>query len=89
MRSSCCHATCTRSSARLASAGFCDVASPSVSAFTGPAKAPRLKARLLANGILPPWIRYPGGPASGYFRFAISSEHTDGQLERLLRVLIG
>src|SRR6185503_6886507 len=42
-----------------------------------------LKARLLKNKIYPSWIRYPGGPAKGYFRFAISSEHTKAQLENL------
>jgi 7-keto-8-aminopelargonate synthetase-like enzyme len=32
-------------------------------------------------------IRYPGGPASGYFRFAVSSEHTARQIEGLGTVL--
>ncbi len=48
----------------------------------------RLTRELLAAGIYPPFIRYPGGPASGYFRFVISSEHTRAQLDRLLEVLI-
>lgn len=47
----------------------------------------KLKQRLLAEGIYPPFIKYPGGPKSGYFRFAISSEHTRAQLDALLRAL--
>ena len=43
--------------------------------------------RLLAARIHPPFIRYPGGPEDGYFRFVISSEHTGGQLDRLVQVL--
>jgi 7-keto-8-aminopelargonate synthetase-like enzyme len=46
-----------------------------------------LKKRLLAAGIHPPFINYPGGPAEGYFRFAISSEHTAEQLAALAAVL--
>ena len=45
--------------------------------------------RLLAAGIHPPFIRYPGGPANGHFRFALSSEHSQEQLEALLNVLLG
>jgi 7-keto-8-aminopelargonate synthetase-like enzyme len=47
-----------------------------------------LKRRLLANGIHPPFIKYPGGPESGYFRFVISSEHTHRQLAGLVGTLI-
>jgi len=47
--------------------------------------AESLRSRLLAHGIHPPLIRYLGGPPSGYFRFAISSEHTAGQLDALVR----
>jgi hypothetical protein len=32
-------------------------------------------------------IHYPGAPASGYFRFVISSEHTTRQLENLAHTL--
>jgi 7-keto-8-aminopelargonate synthetase-like enzyme len=42
---------------------------------------------LLARRIYPPLIRYPGGPALGYFRFAISSEHTLEQLTDLADAL--
>jgi len=47
----------------------------------------RLERRLVLEGIHPPFIRYPGGPASGLFRFALSSEHSASQLRGLLRAL--
>lgn len=47
----------------------------------------RVQRALLAAGILPPLIHYPGSPANGYFRFVISSEHTPRQLEQLVRAL--
>jgi 7-keto-8-aminopelargonate synthetase-like enzyme len=47
-----------------------------------------LRRALLVAGIFPPFIKYPGGPAAGYFRFVISSEHTRAQLDQLLRVLL-
>ncbi|MEI6780569.1 MAG: pyridoxal phosphate-dependent aminotransferase family protein [Verrucomicrobiota bacterium] len=49
--------------------------------------ATRLRRALLAAGIYPPFMKYPGGPPSGYFRFAISSEHSRPQLEALVRIL--
>ena len=52
-----------------------------------PSEATHLNRALLQAGILPPFIKYPGGPASGYFRFVISSEHTRPQLDTLLHVL--
>ena len=42
-----------------------------------------LSRKLLAAEIFPPWIKYAGGPSSGYFRFALSSEHSSEQIERL------
>lgn len=51
------------------------------------AETARLKKRLLANKIFPSFIRYPGGPSQGYFRFAISSEHTPAQIKRLLEAI--
>jgi 8-amino-7-oxononanoate synthase len=39
------------------------------------------------NGVFPSFIKYPGGPENGYFRFVIASEHTPGQLDALLRAL--
>lgn len=52
-----------------------------------PQSSDRLKQALLAAGIFPPWLRYPGVAADGYFRFVISSEHTSAQLERLIEAL--
>ena len=48
------------------------------------AEAEELRRRLLAADVFPSFIRYPGGPATGYFRFAISSEHSPAQLDALL-----
>jgi 7-keto-8-aminopelargonate synthetase-like enzyme len=47
-------------------------------------EAESIRRRLLANGVFPSFIHYPGGPVGGYFRFAISSEHSRGQLDDLL-----
>jgi 7-keto-8-aminopelargonate synthetase-like enzyme len=52
-------------------------------------EADQLVKRLLVAGIHPPLINYLGGPEDGYFRFAISSEHTPEQLDALARVLGG
>jgi 7-keto-8-aminopelargonate synthetase-like enzyme len=52
-----------------------------------PSEAARLRRALFAANIYPPFIKYPGGPPSGYFRFVISSEHTRAQLDSLLNVL--
>ncbi len=53
----------------------------------GNANAAKLRHALLAANIYPPFIKYPGGPAHGYFRFVISSEHSRAQLDNLLAVL--
>jgi len=50
-------------------------------------QARRLQQALLASGIYPPFIHYPGGPPGGYFRFVISSEHSQAQLDRLIEVV--
>ncbi|MEO7299238.1 MAG: pyridoxal phosphate-dependent aminotransferase family protein [Verrucomicrobiota bacterium] len=52
-------------------------------------EAEKLKARCLANEVFPSFIKYHGGPKNGYFRFAISSEHTKKQLNALLKALVG
>ncbi len=52
-----------------------------------PTQARQLRRALLAADIYPSFIQYPGGPASGYFRFVISSAHTRRQLEALAGVL--
>jgi 7-keto-8-aminopelargonate synthetase-like enzyme len=46
-----------------------------------------LKRRLFGAGIFPPFLKYPGGPANGYFRFVISSEHNRAQLDNLIKTL--
>lgn len=53
----------------------------------GAREASNLRAALLTGGIFPPFIKYPGGPESGYFRFVLSSEHTRHQLGVLVEVL--
>jgi len=55
---------------------------------SSPREAAALKASLLKAGIYPPLIQYPGGPTDGYFRFALSSEHTERQVDALLQVLL-
>ncbi len=49
--------------------------------------ARRMERGLLAAGIFPPFLKYPGGPPNGYFRFVVSSEHSRQQLEALVQVL--
>ncbi|MEK7677661.1 MAG: pyridoxal phosphate-dependent aminotransferase family protein [Verrucomicrobiota bacterium] len=51
-------------------------------------KSAMLKRELLAAEVYPTLIHYAGGPGQGYFRFAISSEHTQRQLNRLVGVLV-
>jgi len=48
----------------------------------------RLRRALLAANIYPPFLKYPGGPANGYFRFVIASAHTPAQLNLLTRTLL-
>jgi 7-keto-8-aminopelargonate synthetase-like enzyme len=43
--------------------------------------------RLIAHKVFPSFIQYPGGPPNGYFRFVISSEHTNNQLFDLVCAL--
>jgi 8-amino-7-oxononanoate synthase len=51
-------------------------------------EANHLKRRLLAGGIHPPFVQYPGGPDGGHFRFVISSEHSRKQLDALANALL-
>lgn len=51
------------------------------------AERDRLTSALLARGIFPSHIRYGKGFPEGYFRFAISSEHTRAQLDALAAAL--
>jgi glycine C-acetyltransferase/8-amino-7-oxononanoate synthase len=81
-----------RVKSKLSAGGFAVVDSPSPIISFEPqnaTEAARLKRRLLARRIYPPFIKYPGGPASGFFRFAISSEHTHAQLDDLVTALVG
>jgi len=65
-------------------------ASPIVSLVPeSPSAIAWLKRRLSAAGIYPTFVKYPGGPPMGHFRFALSSEHTREQLDRLIEVLAG
>jgi 8-amino-7-oxononanoate synthase len=60
---------------------------PIIPVFTkGQSQARVLKKHLLAAGILPPFVKYPGF-SGGYFRFAISSGHSRAQLDKLIKVL--
>ena len=53
------------------------------------AQADDLKARFLAAGIYPPYLKYAGASAAGIFRLVISSEHKRVQLDRVIAVLAG
>ncbi|HDR03939.1 MAG TPA: aminotransferase class I/II-fold pyridoxal phosphate-dependent enzyme [Candidatus Marinimicrobia bacterium] len=37
--------------------------------------------------IFPSYINYPGGPANGYFRFALSSAHSNEQIDSLITAI--
>jgi 8-amino-7-oxononanoate synthase len=52
-----------------------------------PAETAKMRKRLLSHDVFPSFIRYPGGPEPGYFRFAVSSEHSQSQLDNLLEGL--
>lgn len=47
----------------------------------------RLENALRSEGILAPYIRYPGGPPEGNFRIVITAGHSLAQIERLLDAL--
>ncbi len=53
----------------------------------GQADAARCRRLLLARHIYSPLMHYPGGPDGGYFRIALSSEHSQGQLDQLVRAV--
>lgn len=67
-----------------ANLNYLDVSTPIIQITPAPAS---MKRKLLQNGIFPSLIRYPGGASRGFFRFAISSEHTKEQLACLSRCL--
>jgi 7-keto-8-aminopelargonate synthetase-like enzyme len=47
----------------------------------------KLKARLLAAGIYPPFLKYGNTATQGFFRIVVASEHTPRQLEKLVSAL--
>ena len=49
--------------------------------------ARQMERKLIDTRIFPPFLKYPGGPPNGFFRFVLSSEHSRGQLENLVKVL--
>ena len=56
-----------------------------------PASSPhaaRIRQELSRRKIFPPLVRYGEKPGPAFFRFAISSEHTGGQLDALASALI-
>ena len=66
---------------------FPETAGPIIALFTErPSQTEALKKFLLAAGIFPPFVRYPGF-AHGWFRFVISSGHSRAQLDKLIKVL--
>ena len=78
-----------KGSMRTANLAVADNESPIVAVTPVSARhSDQLKRELLRAGIFPSLIRYPGGPPDGYFRFAISSEHSFEQLDALAEVLI-
>jgi len=46
-----------------------------------------LERALRDEGLLAPWIRYPGGPPEGNFRIVVTAAHSRAQIERLLDAL--
>jgi 7-keto-8-aminopelargonate synthetase-like enzyme len=52
------------------------------------AQTAALRRRLLARGVFPSFIHYPGQPEGGYYRFVVSSEHSIKQLDALLAALL-
>ena len=77
-----------KSALRSAGVPLPEAPSPIVPLPAAPA-APvkKLRRALLAADIYPSFIQYPGGPADGYYRFVISSEHTSAQLRKLVGVI--
>jgi 8-amino-7-oxononanoate synthase len=47
----------------------------------------KLKTQLLSAGIYPPFLKYAGAAAQGFFRFVISSGHTQTHLDKMISTL--
>ncbi|MFN7140752.1 MAG: aminotransferase class I/II-fold pyridoxal phosphate-dependent enzyme [Limisphaerales bacterium] len=46
-------------------------------------EAEAIRVRCRKNKVFPSFIKYPGGPENGFFRFVICSEHSRAQLDAL------
>lgn len=78
----------TRAALRRAGVDLIDSPAPILGIVpTSNAQQRRILRRLLSEQIHPPFIRYPGGPRNGLFRFALSSEHSQAQVRALVRAL--
>ncbi|HVY70802.1 MAG TPA: pyridoxal phosphate-dependent aminotransferase family protein [Verrucomicrobiae bacterium] len=51
-------------------------------------QASRLRRELLRRDVYPSFIHYPGGDAGGFFRFALSSEHSRPELNALVEAVL-
>jgi len=77
-----------KSALRDAGVNFSETPGPIISLFPKESfGAQKLKRHLLAAGVYPPFVVYPGGDAKGWFRFVISSGHSRAQLDKLIKVL--
>jgi len=47
----------------------------------------RLRSLLVERGIYPTFTNYPGSPPGGHFRFALSSAHTEEEIDLLLQTI--
>jgi 7-keto-8-aminopelargonate synthetase-like enzyme len=85
------HLNVCHAKARLRAAGgyLPDNLTPIVTLIPRDAASERMARRtLLANDIFPSFLRYPGLPTNGCFRFSISSAHRREHLECLLNALV-
>jgi 7-keto-8-aminopelargonate synthetase-like enzyme len=55
--------------------------------FDDTRKDERLKNKLFENGIYPSFIKYPGAPSGGLFRFIITSSTTEDQIVLLFETI--
>ncbi|MCD6233544.1 MAG: pyridoxal phosphate-dependent aminotransferase family protein [Candidatus Marinimicrobia bacterium] len=55
--------------------------------YDTPAQTEKLKKILKQAGIYPTYIFYPGGPKAGYFRFALSSAHSEEDIKTFLECI--
>jgi 7-keto-8-aminopelargonate synthetase-like enzyme len=82
------NARCVRDALRRAGFDLPENPGPIVGLhFDSPKQIARLKRALLDADILPPYSNYSGNGVNGWFRFALSSEHTQRQLDNLIRTL--